>query len=289
MVGISVRLLHTFVVAAIFLGVAAIVSIADADPGTSFELSLDGVPASVPGEATPDSADDDPRYKLYLYGWTPSISGDVVIGGLSAPIDASIGSVVSELQGVLSGRFEARSGQWLVFIDAMFADLGWEQPLPLGGSLDVDFDQLVVALGMGYRIGQWPLGDNEDLSFLAEVFGALQYTYLKLNISKTGVLPFESKRSADWVDPVIGGRLNLNFSENWSIVTIGYVGGFGIGTSSQLVWSVLAGVRWSINDWFVLHLGYRILDYDYVRDTGAEHFEYDLTLSGPYLSLSFSF
>ena len=285
MVSISVRLSHTFVVTAMVIGEAVIVSIADAEAGTSLELSLDGVLTSVPSEATPESVDDDLLYKVYLYGWTPSISGDVAIGGRAAPIDASIGSVLSELQGVLSGRFEARTGPWLVFIDAMFVDLGWEQPLPLGGALDVDFDQLVVALGMGYRIGQWPLGDNEDLSFVAEVFGALQYTYLKLDITNTGVLPFESKQSADWVDPVIGGRLSLDFSENWSVVTLGYVGGFGIGTSSQLVWSLLAGVKWSINDWFALHLGYRILDYDYIRG----NFVYDMTLSGPFLALSFSF
>jgi hypothetical protein len=285
MVGISVRLSRTFVLTAIFLGGPLVVSVANADTGTSLELSLDGVLTSVPDEATSESADDDLTYKIYLYGWAPSISGHVAIGNHAAQVDASIGSVLSELQGVLSGRFEARSGPWLFFIDAMFADLGREQQLPLGGTLDVDFDQLVVAFGIGYRIGQWPLGDNEYPSVEAVVLGALQYTYLRLDITKTGVLPFERKESGDWVDPVIGGRIYLDFSENWSIVTLGYVGGFGIGSSSQLVWSLHAGVKWSINDWFALYLGYRILDYDYVRGD----FEYDITLSGPYLAVSFSF
>ncbi len=262
-----------------------VVSVADADTGTSLELSLDGVLTHASDEAVPESAGADLQFKIYVYGWAPSVSGDVAVGGRSAPIDASIGSVLSELQGVLSGRFEARSGPWLVFIDAMFSDLGWEQPLPLGGTLDVDFDQLVVAFGIGHRIGQWPLGDNENSSVQAEVLGALQYTYLKLHITKTGVLPFERKQSADWVDPVIGGRINIDFSEHWSVVTIGYVGGFGIGAGSQLVWSLHVGLKWSINDWFALHLGYRILDYDYVRGD----FVYDMRLSGPFMAVSFSF
>ena len=167
-----------------------------------------------------------------------------------------------------------------------------QQDSPTGFRLDLlvtgtggNHDQLVIAFGVGYQIGQWPLGDDENPSVAAEVVGALQYTYLELDISNTGVIPFTSRASTDWVDPVIGGRLRLDFSDNWSIATIGYVGGFGIGSGSQLVWSVLVGVNWSINDWFALHLGYRILDYDYVRGI----FEYDMRLAGPFLSVSFRF
>ena len=69
MVGISVRLSPTFVATAMSLGGPMVVSVADADTGTSLELSLDGV---------------------------------------------------------LSGRFEVRSGRWLFLIDAMIADLGRE-------------------------------------------------------------------------------------------------------------------------------------------------------------------
>jgi len=84
-------------------------------------------------------------------------------------------------------------------------------------------------------------------------------------------------------------RSALGLSDNWSIVTSGYVGGLGIGTASQLVWNWLIGVNWSINDWFGLHFGYRILDYDFVRGSGADLFEYDMRMAGPYLAMSFSF
>ena len=91
------------------------------------------------------------------------------------------------------------------------------------------------------------------------------------------------------MDPFIGGRLALSFAENWSFGVRGDVGGFGIGSASQLMWEFDVGFNWSVNDWFSFLFGYRVLDFDYVRGSGSDRFEYDMSLHGPFVAFQFKF
>lgn len=219
----------------------------------------------------------------------PALRGDIAIGGIQAPVDGNLGDTLTDLRGVLTGRLEFRPGPWIFYVDAMYADLGTDEQLPLNTTVDIDFKQTMVALGMGYKIGEWPLGDGGNVTLALDVVGGIQWTNLQLDISITGPFPSQSKASTDWVDPFIGGRLALNFLEDWKLGVAGAVGGFGIGSASQLVWNLDVGFDWSVNDWFSFLFGYRILDYDYVRGNGADRFEYDMTLHGPFVAFKFSF
>ncbi len=64
---------------------------------------------------------------------------------------------------------------------------------------------------------------------------------------------------------------------------------FGIGSASQLMWEFDVGFNWSVNDWFSFLFGYRVLDFDYVRGSGSDRFEYDMTLHGPFVAFQFKF
>ena len=48
-------------------------------------------------------------------------------------------------------------------------------------------------------------------------------------------------QKVDWIDPLVGGRLGVHFSEHWFLLFMGDVGGFGVGW--DLAWSVTGLAR----------------------------------------------
>jgi opacity protein-like surface antigen len=102
------------------------------------------------------------------------------------------------------------------------------------------------------------------------------------------VLP-NARESQDWVDPIIGVRLTTGLTEKLSLRVRGDIGGFGIGSASDLVWNVVAVLGYQVSRRITLAAGYRILDVDYDKGSGLRLFEYDVTTSGPVVGLAFRF
>jgi hypothetical protein len=65
------------------------------------------------------------------------------------------------------------------------------------------------------------------------------------------------------------------------------IGGFGVG--SDLTWSALAALDWSLSESFGLVFGYRALDTDYSDGSGENRFAFDMLVSGPLLGLRYNF
>ncbi len=122
-----------------------------------------------------------------------------------------------------------------------------------------------------------------------EVLGGGRYTYMKVDIDVDGTGPvalsLDVEQSTDWVDLIIGGRVHLELSDKLGLLVRGDVGGFDIGSSSELVWNVLGMITYKLNDKVTLLGGYRVLDYDYVRGSGSSKFEFDVQFRGPLIAM----
>ena len=77
-----------------------------------------------------------------LYAWVPALKGTVSIGSISVPLDGDLGDTLSDLKGVIFGHIEVQPGPWIFYIDAMYADLGTDVGLPLGGNGRAALDRL---------------------------------------------------------------------------------------------------------------------------------------------------
>ena len=179
--------------------------------------------------------------------------------------------------------------------------------------VEADAKFLIVELAGGYHLGYWDLGGSgyttrlggdawnpDTASFDGPVLsvtalaGARYVRFdsdLKLSITP-GVLdmvPSRITKSAtrDWIDPFIGGRLQLALSDELGLFARGDVGGFGVG--SDLTWGFTGGVKWKLDQNMNLVAGYRILDIDYEDGGGVDKIELDAQLAGPFLSVAFSF
>ena len=99
-----------------------------------------------------------------------------------------------------------------------------------------------------------------------------------------GTLPgFKTSGDKTWVDPMIGAVLRYDLSKRWSLVTRGFVGGFGV--SADSAWEVFAGVNYQFTDWCSGIVGYRYLHEDYNQD----RFRFQLDANGFLLGIGFHF
>jgi len=96
-----------------------------------------------------------------------------------------------------------------------------------------------------------------------------------------GGLDRKSTVTSNWADPLLGMRVRVDLPKRFSVTALGDVGGFGIGSASQVTWQGigLLGYRMS-NRWTSL-AGYRAL--------GVNRDGVNLVLHGPMLGMSYRF
>ena len=85
-----------------------------------------GLSALAPVAAQAQAANDKWQWELGIYGWFPAIGGTTAFpsGGSGPSFDVSASDVIDSLKMTFMGQAEARKGQWGVWTDIVYADLG---------------------------------------------------------------------------------------------------------------------------------------------------------------------
>ncbi len=258
-----------------------------------------GSGAAAPGAGEPDGWE----VELIPYVWVPaSVSGDSTVAGGTVGIDLGTDEMMDlfdEINFAGSGRLEAWKGDWGFFLDGMYIDMGLEFTGPLGGtplagSIAVDITQGNLDVGVAHRLLDVPLSSsgNRRPNLVLEPLGGVRYVYLKqeIDVDPPGPPPGVTLGgSEDWVEPFVGARVRLELTDKLGLTVRGDVGGFGIGSASDLTWSVLAGARYRATDRLDLGIGYRYYDLDYSRGSGGSEFGLDLEMHGPWLGATWRF
>lgn len=260
-------------------------------------------------------ADDPWTVRTTLYGWLPSISGSVAVNGNEVNIDADFSDTASEMDSLvaLMGYTEARKKPWGVYFDLVYANIGFTNgdtrertPVPgltisANSQSGVDLSLLVAELGGMYELAAWEGsgGGKTGLDVLAgaryfhtsvdltyEITGAVDLP--ALGLSQEGSYAVARSGGVDWVDPIIGLRLRHDFAGGDRLQLRGDIGGFGVG--SDFAWQVMAAYAHDFH-WgdsvMSFALGYRVLDVDYSTGSGLNEFEFNTTIHGPILGLTF--
>jgi len=87
--------------------------------------------------------------------------------------------------------------------------------------------------------------------------------------------------TTDWVDPLLGARVRLDLPHKFFVTAIGDVGGFGIGSASDVTWQGAGLVGYKMSPRWTSVIGYRTLG---LTRNGAE-----ITMFGPLMGMSFKF
>jgi hypothetical protein len=232
------------------------------------------------------------EFQVTPYFFAPSVDADTTVDGATVPLDLSFSDILDDFDVFgLSARVEANKGKWGFIFDGMYIDLDGdfsiEIPPPITG-VDVDIEQTVLDFAVSYRVVETP-----KLVF-DPIVGA-RYTYLKQKINLNGNHPIvgpigtELGQSEQWFEPFIGAKLAYILTEKWTLLFRGDVGGFGIGSASELTWNLLAGVDFRPWQRASFKFAYRIYNLDYETGSGTNKFGFDGTLHGPMLGVTFYF
>ena len=232
-----------------------------------------------------DSSAADWEYGLQIYGWLPSISGDLNYSppGSGDGISVDAGKIIDALKMTFMGSFEARKGLWSGFTDVIYLDLGGDKSksvgLADGTTLDADLELTgwIWTLGGSYTV--W----RDQKSHLDLLAGA-RLLSLDTEVKLTGGAPLHPDRSLsdslDLWDGIIGVKGRYSLNGGWFLP---YYLDVGTG-DTELTWQVMAGVGYAF-DWGEVSLMYRYLEYD----QGSDKLLQDIAFGGAKLGVGFRF
>jgi hypothetical protein len=235
------------------------------------------------------AADDDPdawHVRITPYAWAPGIHGDVTVRGVNSEVDASFLDLLDETDTLtgLAGRLEVTKGRFGVFGDIFYA----KTKIDGAGRTDLDVTTRMWFIEFGGQFRVLDTTSDRVPGLTLDVYGGGRYSYLELDLDTAGAA--SAKESKDWVDPIVGARVGVHFSEHVFLLFAGDVGGFGVG--SDFAWSVtgLFGYKWQSGtiEWAIL-AGYKALGQDYETGSGPQRFRWDTVMHGPVLGFTVRF
>jgi len=218
------------------------------------------------------------RSSAAMYGQFAGMSGDIAVGDVTADIDVSFDELLDDVD--VAGMMVLRNenDRFALSVNAAFVGLGAEGGGASGTFFDVDVTQDLVELTWSWRLDE-----------RYELYVGGRYQSLAIDI--TAVAPSgassEALRTKDLVDPIVGARGAWPIAASWTLIARADIGGFGVG--SDLTWSALAVIDWSVSQNFGVVVGYRALDTDYEDDSGDRFVEFNTLVAGPLIGVRFDF
>jgi hypothetical protein len=219
--------------------------------------------------------DSDWEFEASIYLFTAET--DVKIGNLEGNL--SFSDALDNLDMAFMGAFGARKGRLSFLADYMLTDIsfGSDTSGPAFSGQNTKFKTQVFSGYAAYSVYQDPTV-NVDLAAGFRWFDTSSSIALL-----PGTAPGRSVSAGDdWVDPVIGIRTRLEFSEKWSGTVFADYGGF---SSDSETWQVLLTADYNINDRWVARFGYRQMSVDH--DIDGTNFSFDQ--SGPIFGATYRF
>jgi len=233
------------------------------------------------------------QFELTIYGWYAGVDGNLkypVPPGSGGNISVDASDILSNLNMIFMGGFQAKKNKWSLLTDVIYLDLGDDTSrvvtvgpspgIPVNASMDLDLKTWVLQGGIGYEVVQ---ADRGELS----VVGGVRYTGVDvdLQVGLQGPLPFprppaEASDTVDLLDGIVGVKGLIKLNENWYLP---YYADIGTG-DSDLTWQLFAGIGYQFG-WGDVRLGYRYLKYELDDGKLLE----DLELNGPLLGVGFRF
>jgi hypothetical protein len=245
------------------------------------------------------------------YGWLTGINGTITANGRSASTSASFIDLVQDSDELIPfmGAWSVGKDRFSIFGDLFYSKIGFsgertKQVNPVAGleisvkgkatlTTTLTIAQVAAAYDiiqqggttLGVYVGARYWNATADLNL--KITGDVNLT--NLGLKRKGKYAVATTGDMEWVDPLVGFRVEQEITPVDQLMLLADIGGFGVG--SEFSWQVFGGYShvWQISrsTKMALDLGYRILSVDYEEGSGTSQRGLDLTLHGPLAGLSF--
>jgi hypothetical protein len=251
-------------------GVGYMISAAAPTPPMSAELPA-ADPASPPPLPQVGTAqgvtrgDDEWHLSVSPYLWLAGVHGTVGAFGKDASFRASASDLLSHADFGLLGAVEARRNRILTTVDLLYLRLSDDRAVPfpaLGESTaNLTANVFILTPKVGVRL-------LDEKTFKIDFLTGIRYWYFGEDLKFTPFVPFLNfSKSQNWVDPLVGGRIEAALSRKTVFTLAGDVGGWG--TGSQLEYQIVGLLGYKLKPNMTLQGGYRYLYFDYQRSGPA--------------------
>ena len=211
------------------------------------------------------------------YLWFPGVHGTIGALNRTASIHVSATDLLSHFRFGLMGFVEPRYNRVVLPVDVIWVRLGENNALPgvLGSiTANVKGSMFILAPKIGYRIV------NQEKIKIDALTG-FRYWHFGESLSFTpSILGLNFSRSQNWVDPLVGGKIEMALSPKISVIAAGDVGGWG--TGSQLEYQIVGALGYQVKPTWTLSAGYRYLAVNY-RNGGSVA---DIVMPGIFLGIT---
>jgi hypothetical protein len=218
-----------------------------------------------PGTGGPPQAENAPDDQWHLsvspYLWFPGTHGTLGAFNRDVGYKASAIDLLSHFRFGLMAAAEARHERVLFPLDMVWIRLRDDRALPFPGlsatSANLKASMFILTPKTGFRVI-----NAEKLK--ADFLMGLRYWHFGENLQfSPSRLGLNFSKSQNWVDPLVGGRIEGALSQK-SVVTIaGDVGGWG--AASQLEYQIVGLLGYKVKPSMTLQAGYRYLYTDYQK------------------------
>lgn len=241
--------------------------------------------AAAPGPAA--SSSEGWSFRLSPYLWIPAQSGTIGFGPVSLSVDMSTAdtwsTITENFNFAAAMRLQARNGDLTLFGDAMYLSLETDEiALPQNQSATLRQDQGLFEVGAALAVHETKR-EGDAVGFTFDPLAGVRIYTLGVQVNSTS--QFDPSTYQAWVDGFAGGRATVEFNDWLSMHVRGDIGGGG----SDFCWNAEAGFDIRMSESGTLNLGFRALSTDYTTGSGADRFEYDVVMYGPYVAFTLEF
>jgi opacity protein-like surface antigen len=268
-------------------------------------LAQDEAAPEAPGAPSAEQADDEEDeglvIQLQLYAFIPArTQGTLGVGPAAVDVNVSFEDLWRNTDvGGIAGRIELWTPLRLGFVmDGYFSRVEFEEdrstPINVGpmsgalaSSVSTELRLGIVDLLVGVRAVDTKVAGLARIWVDGLVGGRIMDLKETFDLAVNQQF-IELGDSHNWVELAVGARLGVKVGPV-AVVARADLSGFGIGSASDLTWNLYGYVRFQPGEMLALDLGYRALDIDYSRGSGADAVALDTTMHGPVLAISLFF
>jgi len=234
-------------------------------------LAIMGEPSAAPasspappqagGTVDGTAQDNQWHFSFSPYLWFPGVHGTVGAFGRDVGFKASPTDLLSNFRFGLMGAVEARRNRLLVPIDVMWIRLEDDRAIPFPNlpatTAKLKASEFILTPKIGLRL-------INEKKIKVDALAGIRYWHFGENLQfSPSRLGLNFSKSQNWVDPLVGWRIEGTLTQKLLATVGGDVGGWG--TGSQLEYQVFGLLGYKVKPKVTLQAGYRYLYVDYEK------------------------
>jgi hypothetical protein len=222
---------------------------------------------------SPTPSEDGLHVSITPYLWFAGVHGTVGVLGHNTAVSAGFGDIFNYLNIGAMGQMEVRYNRVIVPVDFMWMKLSDDKGVPLNDlgaeSIKAKMTETILAPKIGYRVA-----DGKKVKVDALI--GIRYWHLSTDLTlEPPEVNGRYGRTADWVDAIAGGRIQIAVTPKAFVAIVGDAGG----ASARSDYQIGGFLGYKVSRKCVLLAGYRYLSVDY-RPNSHDQFVYDVDMPG---------